>query len=91
MTGEAVVAFVVCDPSAGAVTEDEIRIVDTSGAVAGGAINADIAAIAGAVAKQVDATVTPVLLALQQMLSAVAATQASIANVLAQVQPKTTT
>lgn len=65
------------------------RIVDTTGAVAAGAVNADIAAIAAAVAKQVDATVTPVLLALQQMLQAVAAMQASIANVLAQVQPKT--
>ncbi len=60
------------------------RAVDT--AAAGVGVSAE--AVAAAVAKQVDATITPVLAVLQQIVSSLATTNASIANVLAQVQPK---
>lgn len=60
------------------------RAIDTASAGVG--VSAE--AVSAAVAKQVDATVTPVLLGLQQMLQSVAAATASIANVLAQTQPK---
>lgn len=61
------------------------RAIDTASAGVG--VSAE--AVSAAVAKQVDATVTPVLMSLQQMIQSVAAATASIANVLAQSQPKT--
>lgn len=73
---------------AGAATAQ--RIVDTTGAVAGAGTAVSAEAVAAAVAKQVDATVTPVLAVLQQMVQTLANMQASIANVLNQVQPKST-
>lgn len=48
-------------------------------------------AVAAAIAKQVDATITPVVAALQQLIETLATTNASIANVLAQTQPKPAT
>ena len=59
----------------------------TDVAAAGQGVNAE--AITTALAKQMDATITPVLAVLQQIVSSLATTNASIANVLAQVQPKT--
>jgi len=52
------------------------------------AISVDGQAVAAAVAKQVDATVTPVLAALQQMVQALTTATTSIANVANQAQPK---
>lgn len=72
---------------AGGVTAN--RIVDTTGAVAGAGTAVSAEAVAAAVAKSVDATITPVLGMLQQMLSTIASMNASMANVIAQVQPKT--
>lgn len=46
-------------------------------------------AVAAAVAKQVDATITPVLATLQQMVQALTTATTSIANVVNQAQPKT--
>jgi Zn-dependent alcohol dehydrogenase len=60
------------------------RSVDTASAGVGVAAEA----VAAAVAKQVDATITPVVAALQQLIETLATTNASIANVLAQSQPK---
>jgi hypothetical protein len=45
------------------------RFADTAGAVATGAVTADIAAIAGAVAKTVDASVTPLLAVLKELIA----------------------
>ena len=59
----------------------------TDVAAAGQGVNAE--AITTALAKQMDATITPILATLQQIVSSLATTNASIANVLAQVQPKT--
>ena len=59
----------------------------TDVAAAGQGVNAE--AITTALAKQMDATIAPVLAVLQQIVSSLATTNASIANVLAQVQPKT--
>lgn len=64
------------------------RFVDTTGAVATGAVNLDIAAVGAAVAKSIDATLTPVLATLQQVVQALAAATASIANVQNQTQPQ---
>lgn len=64
------------------------RIVDTAGAVAGAGVAVSAEAVAAAVAKQVDATVTPVLAVLQQLVQGIAAMNASMANVIAQTQPK---
>ena len=44
--------------------------------------------VAGAVAKQVDASVAPVIAALQQIIQALATATTSIGNVVAQAQPK---
>ena len=44
--------------------------------------------VAGAVAKQVDASVAPVIAALQQIVQALATATTSIGNVVAQAQPK---
>jgi hypothetical protein len=60
------------------------RAVDTATATVG----ASAAAIAAAVAKAVDASNVPLMAVLQQVVSALATTNASIANVLAQSQPK---
>lgn len=59
----------------------------TDVAAAGTSVSAQ--AVSAAVAKQVDATIAPVLAVLQQLVSTLATTNASIANVLAQTQPKT--
>lgn len=64
------------------------RIVDTAGAVAGAGVSVAAEAVAAAVAKQVDATVTPVVAVLQTLVSSIATMNASIANVIAQTQPK---
>lgn len=62
------------------------RAVDT--ASAGVSVGAE--AVAAAVAKQVDATITPVLATLQQIVQALATATTSIANVVNQAQPKAT-
>lgn len=56
-------------------------------AAAGTGVSAE--AVAAAVAKSVDATITPVLATLQQILQALATATTSIANVVNQAQPKT--
>lgn len=56
--------------------------------VAASGVGVSAEAVAAAVAKQVDATITPVVAALQQLIETLATTNASIANVLAQTQPK---
>jgi hypothetical protein len=61
------------------------RSVDTASAGVG--VTAE--AVAAAVAKQVDATVTPVLATLQQVIQALTTATSTIANVVNQVQPKT--
>jgi len=45
--------------------------------------------VAAAVAKQVDATITPVLATLQQIVQALTTATTAIANVVNQSQPKT--
>lgn len=60
------------------------RAVDT--ATAGVSVAAE--AVAAAVAKQVDATVTPVIATLQQLIQALATATTSIANVVNQSQPQ---
>jgi GDP-D-mannose dehydratase len=60
------------------------RAVDT--ATAGVGVAAE--AVAATVAKQVDATVTPVLATLQQLIQALATATTSIANVVNQSQPQ---
>lgn len=72
--------------TAGSTTPN--RIVDTTGAIAGAGVGVAAEAVAAAVAKQVDATVTPVLAVLQQLVQGLATMNASMANVLAQTQPK---
>lgn len=66
------------------------RTIDQETAVAGGTVANASAAVASAVAKQVDATITPVLAVLQQLVQTMATMNASLGNVIAQVQPKTT-
>lgn len=53
------------------------RITDTTGAVAAGAVNFDIAAVAGVVTKAIDATITPVMAVLQQIVALLTAQSAS--------------
>lgn len=65
------------------------RIVDTTGAVAGAGTAVSAEAVAAAVAKQVDATITPVLATLQQIVQALTTATTAIANVVNQSQPKT--
>lgn len=60
------------------------RVTDVAGS--GVAVSAE--AVSAAVAKSIDATIAPVLAVLQQMVESLATTNASIANVLAQTQPK---
>lgn len=68
-----------------------IRNVDQASAVAASGVGVAAEAVAAAIAKQVDATITPVLAVLQQIAESLATTNASIANVLAQAQPKSPT
>jgi hypothetical protein len=65
------------------------RIVDSTGAVAGAGTAVAAEAVASAVAKQVDATITPVLATLQQIVQALTTATTAIANVVNQAQPKT--
>jgi len=58
--------------------------------VAAGGVGVSAEAVAAAVAKQVDATITPVLAVLQQIVQSLANMQAAIANVINQTQPKPT-
>lgn len=64
------------------------RVVDSTGAVAGGSVNADIAAITAAVAKSVDASILPVLSAVEQAVQALASSVASITSALESVRAK---
>jgi hypothetical protein len=52
-------------------------------------VGVDAQAVAAAVAKQVDATITPVLAALQQIVQALTTATTAIANTVNQTQPKT--
>ncbi len=68
---------------AGAVTANRATDVSAAG------VGVDAQTVAAAVAKQVDATITPVLAVLQQMVQALTTATTSIANVVNQAQPKT--
>ena len=70
--------------TAGAVPAN--RAIDV--AAAGASVSAE--AVAAAVAKQVDASVTPVIAALQQIVQALATATTAIGNVVNQAQPKAT-
>ncbi len=70
--------------AAGAVPAN--RAIDVSAA----GVSVDAQAVAAAVAKQVDATITPVLATLQQIVQALATATTAIGNVVNQSQPKTT-
>lgn len=54
-----------------------VRMTDTAGAVATGAITADMSAIVSAVAKSFDATITPVMAVLQQVVALLTAQNAA--------------
>ena len=69
--------------TAGAVPANRATDVSAAG------VGVDAQAVAAAVAKQVDATITPVLATLQQIVQALATATTSIANVVNQAQPKT--
>ncbi|MBI4905131.1 MAG: hypothetical protein HY820_15965 [Acidobacteria bacterium] len=69
--------------TAGAVPANRATDVSAAG------VGVDAQAVAAAVAKQVDATITPVLATLQQIVQALATATTSIANVVNQSQPKT--
>ncbi len=56
--------------------------------VAAAGVGVDAQTVAAAVAKQVDATITPVLAVLQQMVQALTTATTSIANTVNQTQPK---
>ena len=70
--------------TAGAVPAN--RAIDVSAA----GVSVDAQAVAAAVAKQVDATITPVLATLQQIVQALATATTAIANTVNQSQPKVT-
>lgn len=70
--------------TAGAVPANRATDVSAAG------VGVDAQAVSAAVAKQVDATITPVLATLQQIVQALATATTSIANVVNQAQPKTT-
>ena len=70
--------------TAGAVPANRATDVSAAG------VGVDAQAVAAAVAKQVDATITPVLATLQQIVQALASATTSIANVVNQAQPKVT-
>ena len=69
--------------TAGAVPANRATDVSAAG------VGVDAQAVAAAVAKQVDATITPVLATLQQIVQTLATATTSIANVVNQTQPKT--
>ena len=69
--------------TAGAVPANRATDVSAAG------VGADAQAVAAAVAKQVDATITPVLATLQQIVQALATATTAIGNVVNQAQPKT--
>jgi hypothetical protein len=56
--------------------------------VSAAGVGVDAQAVAAAVAKQVDATVTPVLATLEQLVQALATATTAITNVVNQAQPK---
>jgi hypothetical protein len=68
--------------TAGAVLAN--RALDVSAA----GVGVDAQAVAAAVAKQVDATITPVVATLQQIVQALATATTAIGNVVNQAQPK---
>jgi hypothetical protein len=68
--------------TAGAVPANRATDVSAAG------VAVDAQTVAAAVAKQVDATITPVLAVLQQMVQALTTATTSIANVVNQAQPK---
>jgi len=70
--------------TAGAVPANRATDVSAAG------VGVDAQAVAAAVAKQVDATITPVLATLQQIVQALATATTAIGNVVNQAQPKTT-
>jgi len=70
--------------AAGAVPANRATDVSAAG------VSVDAQAVAAAVAKQVDATITPVLATLQQIVQALATATTAIGNVVNQAQPKTT-
>lgn len=70
--------------TAGAVPANRATDVSAAG------VGVDAQAVAAAVAKQVDATITPVLAVLEQMVQALTTATTSIANVVNQAQPKPT-
>lgn len=69
---------------AGAVPANRATDVSAAG------VSMDAQAVSAAVAKQIDATITPVLATLQQIVQSLASATTSIANVVNQAQPKTT-
>jgi hypothetical protein len=69
--------------TAGAVPANRATDVSAAG------VGVDAQTVAAAVAKQVDATITPVLATLEQIVQALATATTSIANVVNQAQPKT--
>ena len=69
--------------TAGAVPANRATDVSAAG------VGVDAQAVAAAVAKQVDATITPVLATLQQIVQALATATTAIGNVVNQTQPKT--
>ena len=70
--------------TAGAVPANRATDVSAAG------VGVDAQSVAAAVAKQVDATITPVLATLQQIVQALTTATTSIANVVNQAQPKST-
>ncbi|MEN6537170.1 MAG: hypothetical protein ABFD89_26170 [Bryobacteraceae bacterium] len=69
--------------TAGAVPANRATDVSAAG------VGVDAQAVAAAVAKQVDATITPVLASLQQIVQALTTATTAIANTVNQAQPKT--
>ena len=70
--------------TAGAVPANRATDVSAAG------VGVDAQAVAAAVAKQVDATITPVLATLQQIVQALTTATTAIANMVNQAQPKVT-
>jgi len=70
--------------TAGAVPANRATDVSAAG------VGVDAQAVAAAVAKQVDATITPVLATLQQIVQALTTATTAIANTVNQAQPKVT-
>ena len=70
--------------TAGAVPANRATDVSAAG------VGVDAQAVAAALAKQVDATITPVLATLQQIVQALTTATTAIANTVNQAQPKVT-